>query len=205
MTIRTRFPTPSTLAFALGFTALGAMASLGAATPALAQSASGAATSVPAAAAGTAAPPGESGKGSASGGHHPGSRALNNYLAQLHGSLRITAAEEPSWNSFAQVMRDNAYALGQAYRGRRDKLRSMNAIEDLDSYISVEQARLDGLKRTSAAFSALYAQMPADQQKVADALFLEDLPGGPHHKAKGTSDKGKEHKKAHDAAPAAAQ
>jgi hypothetical protein len=201
MTIRTRFRNPAPLAFALGLTALGALASLGAAAPALAQSTSGAATSVPAAAAGPAA---AGGTGDAGGGHHPGSRALNNYLAQLHGSLRITAAEEPLWNSFAQVMRDDAYTLGQAYRGRREKLRSMTAIEDLDSYISVEQARLDGLKRTSAAFSALYAQMPPDQQKVADALFLEDLPGGPHHRAKGKAEKHKDYKKRHDAAPAAA-
>ncbi|GAB0113292.1 Spy/CpxP family protein refolding chaperone [Acidisoma sp. C75] len=181
----------------LALLALTPLLAFGPTRPAAAQSAAGSvapATAVPAAA--VPAP-------GAAAGHHPGSKALNNYLAQLHGSLRITAAEEPLWASFAQIMRDNAYTLGQAYRERRAKLRSMTAIEDLNSYVGVEQTRLDGLKRTSAAFAALYAQMPPDQQKVADALFLEDLPGGPHRKAHPGG--APHHKKKHDAAASSGQ
>lgn len=124
--------------------------------------------------------------------HHHGSRGLNAYLDKLHADLKITADEEPLWGKFAETMRDNAAALGQAYRARRDKLPTMTALDDMNSFIDVEQMRLDGMKRNSAAFADLYKAMPADQQKVADAVFLSDLPGGPHkrhprpHRAGGT-------------------
>ena len=117
--------------------------------------------------------------------HHHGSRGLNAYLDKLHADLKITAAEEPLWNTFAETMRDNAATLGQAYRTRRDKLPTMTALEDMNSFIEVEQMRLDGMKRNSAAFAELYKAMPADQQKVADTVFLSDLPGGPHKRHPG--------------------
>jgi periplasmic protein CpxP/Spy len=115
-------------------------------------------------------------------GHH-GSQGMNNYLNALHKDLKITADEETQWTAFADTMRDNAAALGQAYRARREQLPSMDATQDLSSFIQVEQLRLDGLKKTSDAFDALYAVMPPDQKKNADAVFLSDLPGGPRHKA----------------------
>jgi hypothetical protein len=115
-------------------------------------------------------------------GHRQGSQALNTYLTRLHQDLKVTSSEEPQWSAFADTMRDNATSLGQAYRTRREQLPSMDATQDLNSFIQVEQLRLDGLKKSADAFSALYAVMPADQKKVADAVFLSDLPGGPHHR-----------------------
>jgi hypothetical protein len=114
--------------------------------------------------------------------HHHGSQALNTYLDTLHKDLKITPDEETQWTAFADTMRQNAAQLGQAYRTRRQQLPTMDATQDLSSFIQVEQLRLDGLKKSSDAFSALYAVMPADQKKVADAVFLSDLPGGPRHK-----------------------
>lgn len=133
---------------------------------------------VPAPAAGTAAGPTAGGEKL----HRRASQALNNYLTALHKDLKITTAEEPQWSAFADTMRDNASQLGQAYRARREQLPSMTATEDLDSFIQVEQLRLDGLKKSSQAFAALYAVMPPDQKKVADGVFLSDLPGAPHHR-----------------------
>ncbi|MCB8879312.1 Spy/CpxP family protein refolding chaperone [Acidisoma cellulosilytica] len=115
--------------------------------------------------------------------HRHGSQALNTYLTALHQDLKITADQETQWTAFADSMRDNAATLGQAYRTRRQQLPTMDATQDLSSFIQVEQLRLDGLKKSSDAFSALYAVMPAEQKKVADAVFLSDLPGGPRHKA----------------------
>lgn len=114
--------------------------------------------------------------------HHHGSQGLNTYLDTLHKDLKITPDEETQWTAFADTMRQNAAQLGQAYRTRRQQLPTMDATQDLSSFIQVEQLRLDGLKKSSDAFSALYAVMPADQKKVADAVFLSDLPGGPRHK-----------------------
>jgi hypothetical protein len=110
------------------------------------------------------------------------SRGMSGYLAALHDELAITPAEEPLWTSFAGSMKDSAAQLGQAYRERRTQLPTMNAIADMNSFIQLEQMRLDGLKKSSAAFTALYQTMPPDQQKVADTVFLSDMPGAPHHK-----------------------
>jgi hypothetical protein len=107
---------------------------------------------------------------------------MSGYLAALHDELAITPAEEPLWTSFAGSMKDSAAQLGQAYRERRTQLPTMNAIADMNSFIQLEQMRLDGLKKSSAAFTALYQTMPPDQQKVADTVFLSDMPGAPHHK-----------------------
>lgn len=117
---------------------------------------------------------------------HRGSQGMNRYLTALHQDLKITPDENPQWTAFADAMRANAAELGQAYRTRRQQLPTMNATEDLNSFVQVEQLRLDGLKKSADAFSALYAAMPADQKKVADEVFLSDLPGAPHrvHHAK---------------------
>lgn len=110
------------------------------------------------------------------------SRGMSGYLATLHNELAITPAEEPLWNTFADSMRDTSAQLGQAYRQRREQLPTMNALEDMSSFINLEQMRLDGLKKSSTAFAALYQTMPPDQQKTADSVFLSDMPGAPHHR-----------------------
>jgi hypothetical protein len=161
-------------------------------TPAAAQTATAPATTVPPAATTQAVPPAAStasappevtasgSKPRKSDGH--ASRGMSGYLAALHDELAITPAEEPLWNGFADTMRGNAAQLGQAYDQRRDQLPSMNALEDMNSFIDLEQMRLTGLKKSSTAFAALYQTMPPDQQKVADTIFLSDMPGAPHHK-----------------------
>jgi hypothetical protein len=160
------------------------------ALPALAQSAAAPATTVPPAAtpampsaATTAAPAEVPAAGDArKHGSDRHSRGMDGYLGVLHDELKITPAEEPLWSSFADSMRDNAKQLGAAYRQRRSQLPTMNALQDMNSFIGIEQMRLDGLKKSSAAFSALYQTMPPDQQKVADTVFLSDMPGAPRHR-----------------------
>lgn len=170
---------PSRLALSLGLAAACGLGPLALGTQAHAQT-----TPAPSAASPTtpAEVPAPAKPGDTKPMRHPGSRGLNAYLDRLHADLKITPAEEPQWGKFADTMRQNAAELGQAYRTRRDKLPTMTALEDMNSFIDVEQQRLDGMKRSSAAFADLYNAMPADQQKAADAVFLADLPGGPHHK-----------------------
>lgn len=189
-TIRTL--TPPRLALTLGFAAVCGLGPLTLGSAAHAQT-----TPVPSATSPTtpAEVPAPAKGDNAKATHHPGSRGLNKYLDTLHADLKVTPAEEPLWGKFADTMRENAADLGQAYRTRRDQLPTMTALEDMNSFIDVEQKRLDGMKRSSAAFADLYNAMPADQQKTADAVFLADMPGGPHHKGHNAP-----HKAAGDAA-----
>lgn len=179
ITRKLRTFTPSRLALSLGLAAACGLGPLTLGPAAHAQTTPAPAATSPTTPAEVPAPaPG----GDAKDMPHHGGKGLNGYLDRLHADLKITPAEEPLWSKFSDTMRQNAADLGQAYRARRDKLPTMTALEDMNSFIDVEQKRLDGMKRSSAAFADLYNAMPADQQKAADAVFLADLPGGPHHK-----------------------
>ncbi len=168
-------PTAPSLALLLGIATLGLT---GWSQGGHAQSVTAPATTVPPAA--SPVPPDQGGKRHKTYSH--ASHGMSGYLAALHDELAITPAEEPLWGSFADSMKASAEQLGQAYRQRREQLPTMNAVADMTSFIDLEQMRLDGLKKSAAAFTALYQTMPPDQQKVADTVFLSDMPGAPHHK-----------------------
>jgi hypothetical protein len=93
-------------------------------------------------------------------------------IATLHQSLKITAAEEADWNAVAQAMRDNAAAMDKLVEERDSQAaQSMTAVDDLNSYQKFAQAHADGLKNLIAAFDTLYNAMPEAQKKVADQVF----------------------------------
>ncbi len=185
------------LAFLLGIASASAFGLTGGSAGALAQTVAAPATAVPPAAIpavppaatnNNAVPPEVPAQGTTKprSADHAG-RGINAYLAALHDELAITPAEELLWTSFGDTMRDSSSKLAEAYRQRRDQLPSMDAMADLNSFIAIEQLRLDGLKTTASAFQALYQTMPPAQQKTADTVFLSDLPGAPHHKRPKTS------------------
>ena len=93
-------------------------------------------------------------------------------IQALHAQLKITDAEESLWAAVAQVMRDNAQAVGALARERHEKA-TMSAVDDLRSYQAIADAHAAGLAKLVPAFQALYAAMPPDQQKTADALFAK--------------------------------
>ncbi len=99
---------------------------------------------------------------------------VEQHINTLHDQLKITAAEEPAWKQFAQVMRDNAAQMDAAFHSRSDISR-MTAPENMQSYATLAQAHADGVKNLAAAFSALYATFPEAQQKIADKLFQDHM------------------------------
>ena len=48
------------------------------------------------------------------------------HIQALHDQLQITPAEAPQWAAFAQVMRENAEAMGQAFQARGAGYAQMN-------------------------------------------------------------------------------
>jgi periplasmic protein CpxP/Spy len=105
----------------------------------------------------------------------PGSRShedqVETRIKDLHQKLKITTAQESQWNTFAQVMRENAQAVDAVLKERAEKLHAMNAVEDLRSYEKLADAHADGLKKLVPAFEALYNSMSEDQKKTADTVF----------------------------------
>jgi hypothetical protein len=96
---------------------------------------------------------------------------VEQHIKDLHGKLKITAAEESQWATVAQTMRDNATELDQAIDKRQAMVGKATAIDNLDAYGDIAQAHLDSVKKLSAAFAPLYASMADDQKKVADDVF----------------------------------
>jgi len=92
-------------------------------------------------------------------------------IAELHSKLRITREQEAQWNNVAQVMRDNAKALDSIAEERMANKDKMTAVDDLNAYSRMSDARAEGLKKLVPAFQALYDSMSDAQKKVADTSF----------------------------------
>ena len=92
---------------------------------------------------------------------------------KLHDQLKITPAQEEQWGKVAQVMQENSATMQPLVQARKDKQKTMNAVEDLKSYGDITEAHAAGLKKFVAAFEPLYAAMSDDQKKTADSLFKQ--------------------------------
>lgn len=104
--------------------------------------------------------------------HQMKGETVEQRIADLHKSLKITADEETNWAAVAQVMRDNDAALKVLVAARTAEDRQkVSAVEDLTIYEKFAQAHVDGLKNLISAFQTLYATMPDPQKAVADGVF----------------------------------
>lgn len=92
-------------------------------------------------------------------------------IKTLHDKLGITAAQESKWGDVAQAMRDNETSLSQLMQQRYENRKTMSAVDDLQSYETIAQAHIDGLKKLIPVFQTLYADMSDDQKKDADEAF----------------------------------
>src|SRR5208283_1731375 len=95
--------------------------------------------------------------------------AVEKHIAEMHRTLKITAAEEAQWNEVADTMRANARDLDRAIDERDASRASGTAVDDLNSYAAIAQVHADSVKKLAGAFSALYAAMSVDQKAAADA------------------------------------
>jgi hypothetical protein len=97
--------------------------------------------------------------------------AVEARLKRLHDQLKITAAQEDQWKNLAQVIRDNEQQISTLLQQRRQKAKSMTAVDNLQSYAEITQAHAEGMAKLVPAFEQLYDQMPDAQKKVADNVF----------------------------------
>jgi periplasmic protein CpxP/Spy len=92
-------------------------------------------------------------------------------IADLHARLQITPDQQPLWDPFAQVMRDNAQHMRQAVNDRADKLKAMNASENMLSYAQLAVQHAQDVQKLASAFQPLYGALSPDQQRTANAMF----------------------------------
>ena len=92
-------------------------------------------------------------------------------ITDLHGKLHITSQQSQQWDQFAQVMRDNAREMDQVYKQRAEKLGSMSAVDNMQSYAQIEQQRAQDVQKLVPAFQTLYSSLSDQQKKTADEIF----------------------------------
>jgi hypothetical protein len=95
---------------------------------------------------------------------------LDAHIKSLHDELKITASEEPQWNAFATVMRENDANLHQAFAARAN-VASMTAEQNMATYANIAATHAEDMQKLSAAFSTLYDSFPDAQKKIADQVF----------------------------------
>ena len=94
-------------------------------------------------------------------------------IKYLHDRLRISAEQEPLWDSVAQVIRDNAREIAPLLKERFRATTSGNAPDILHAYEALGEAQLENFKKFTAAFEPLYASLPDNQKRIADAVLRE--------------------------------
>lgn len=92
-------------------------------------------------------------------------------IKELYAQLRITSAERPQWEQFAQVMRENARDMDQAWLQRVDHFQSMNAVQNMQSYQQIAEEHAQHVQKLVPAFQNLYNVMTDQQKQVADQVF----------------------------------
>ena len=92
-------------------------------------------------------------------------------IKELHAQLRITPAEEPQWNEFARVMRENARDMDEAFMQRAEQFPTMNAVQNMQSYEQISEQHAQRVQKLIPAFQKLYDAMPDQQKRLADQVF----------------------------------
>jgi hypothetical protein len=105
-------------------------------------------------------------------GMRSGARHIEGRLAYLKTELKITDAQAPQWNAFADAVRANAKAM----TGMHQQAASQGGPKTLPERLTLLQkamtAHLEALNKTSAALSKLYDALSAEQKKVADEIVV---------------------------------
>ena len=100
---------------------------------------------------------------------------LDGQLAYYKAELRITDAQLPQWNAFADVARTSASKLQPAYMLAMQVGVSASVPEQLDRRMALLSVLIETEKEAAAPLKALYAVLSPEQQKAADGMLAEHL------------------------------
>lgn len=103
-------------------------------------------------------------------------------ITEMHSSLHVTAAQQPQWDAFAKVMRDNAKQMDATLVTDADTLAKMTAVEQMQSYAEISDQHAKDVASLVPAFQGLYDVMSPEQKLNADAYFRAQAQRGRHGK-----------------------
>jgi hypothetical protein len=96
---------------------------------------------------------------------------IEQHLARLRSDLHITPAQQPQWDAFTKVTRENTAELHQRFQQHGTRLAGMSATDNMADYTEISKLHAQELLKLATAFRAPYATMSGDQRKNADAMF----------------------------------
>ena len=106
-------------------------------------------------------------------GMQPGAEHVEGRLAFIKAELKITDAQAPQWNAFAEAVRGNAASMAEV---RKSMMSGQGAPATLPERLAREDklatAHLAALKKTEDAITQLYGVLTDDQKKVADTIVV---------------------------------
>lgn len=91
-------------------------------------------------------------------------------ISKLHKELHITAAQDPQFKAFADVMRSNAQAMHALFQ-QRGQSADNTAVAHLRWYAQLTAAHADALNKLLPVFEALYQSMSEKQKETANKVF----------------------------------
>lgn len=101
-------------------------------------------------------------------------------ITDLHAKLKISPTQQPQWDQFTAVMRENAQTMDATFQHRMQALPTMTAAENMQSYADVAKDHAQEVQKLVPAFTALYDTMSDSQKHNADQVFRSSV-AKPHH------------------------
>ena len=92
-------------------------------------------------------------------------------LAFLKTELKITEAQLPLWNTYAEAVRNNAKAMSDMHSGMTGMSQSAKLPDKLAMEEKMMAAHLEALRKMKTAVDPLYAALSDEQKKTADELM----------------------------------
>ncbi len=106
-------------------------------------------------------------------GARSGVEHIEGRLAFIKTELKITDAQMPQWNAFADAARENAKSMGEMHQSMAAQ---QNTPKTLPERLAFEDkamtAHLGALKKTEDALDKLYAALSPEQKKIADEIIV---------------------------------
>lgn len=102
-----------------------------------------------------------------------GPEHIEGRLAYIKAELKISDAQTPQWNAFADATRANAKAM---FEIRGTMMSRQSASVTLPDKLALEEkavtAHLEALKKIEDAASKLYGMLTDEQKKLADSIII---------------------------------
>ena len=97
-------------------------------------------------------------------------------VASLKTELKITEAQTPAWNKFADALLASAKSMGEAMDAMHTKMQQAGAAvslpEKFEHRVKMGTAHIANLQAIKDTLDPLYASFSDEQKKLADALKI---------------------------------